>query len=405
MTLESHQVLPRGIRLIAYATGIRWIGWGMCEALIPVIAFSITGTYAGAGILAGISNTIFFVFFIPVGILFDRADIRKVLIAGLLLFMISSTGYFFAGMTRLAYFFVIAEIATAFAILIDVIGRSAYIRKTALFGGMSSAYGFSEAVNNLGTITGVTIGIFLSRFVDPYFLFLEVPPTTLVTAWIFYALLPPHQQMVAPTVTTNIPILQRCRRYLVEAIGAIKNWNIQTRALLLLLLLCSSLLSIGMFIFPIHFFAEGAGTDKVFLAFGLSALPFVFSTYLGSFADRWKHRALLVGLASSALTLFILSFVSSVAAQLICIFLLSLALILTQLTIEGLVTRGIKPDEYGLLSSFVENMKALGPLVGPISIGFLVTTLGMPLSFQLLGGVVMVVLISAGYFCLQKPNL
>ena len=53
-------VIPKGDKLVILATSIRWFGWGLFEALLPIFLFQFANTYAETGLLSSIYNILFF---------------------------------------------------------------------------------------------------------------------------------------------------------------------------------------------------------------------------------------------------------------------------------------------------------------------------------------------------------
>ncbi len=53
--------IPQGIRTMTLARGLRWLGWGLCETLIPVLIFSFSHTFVEAGIFRSIYDIVFLI--------------------------------------------------------------------------------------------------------------------------------------------------------------------------------------------------------------------------------------------------------------------------------------------------------------------------------------------------------
>ncbi len=54
----KHSELPYGVRIIAWTRAIRWVGWGLGEALIPIFIFSFSSTFAEAGFFRGVYDIV-----------------------------------------------------------------------------------------------------------------------------------------------------------------------------------------------------------------------------------------------------------------------------------------------------------------------------------------------------------
>ncbi|PIN74537.1 hypothetical protein COV18_06565 [Candidatus Woesearchaeota archaeon CG10_big_fil_rev_8_21_14_0_10_37_12] len=119
--------IPKDIRLLSWATAIRWIGWGVFEAFIPVFLFAFANSYAETGLLSSIYNVVF-LFMLPfVGLLADRVAAKSIILIGLIIYPFIGLSYFLAGATGIVLFVVIARALNGVSYAFYGIGSATYI--------------------------------------------------------------------------------------------------------------------------------------------------------------------------------------------------------------------------------------------------------------------------------------
>jgi MFS family permease len=129
MTIKLPQKIDQGIRIITWATGVRWFGWGLFETLFPVFLFSFSGSFAETGFFKSIYY-IFFLLAAPIaGLLADRIRATHVIILALCVYPFIGLSYFLAGFFGVSIFIVIARALNGAAYAFDVIGRHTYVRR------------------------------------------------------------------------------------------------------------------------------------------------------------------------------------------------------------------------------------------------------------------------------------
>ena len=119
--------IPRGIKIVTLARGIRWFGWGLCETLIPVLLFSFSHTYVEAGIFRSIYDVVFILALPFVSTLGDRIPAKSLILFALALYPLIGLSYFLAGALGLAVFIVFARALNGITWCSDRISYSTWL--------------------------------------------------------------------------------------------------------------------------------------------------------------------------------------------------------------------------------------------------------------------------------------
>ena len=126
---HRRRAIPAGVRLITFATTIRWIGWGFFEALLPIFIFSFADSYAETGLFSSVFDVMFLISLPAIGALADKVAAKTLIIIGLAMYPFIGIGYFLAGATGIAAFIVLTKALNGTAYALDSVGRSAYFMR------------------------------------------------------------------------------------------------------------------------------------------------------------------------------------------------------------------------------------------------------------------------------------
>src|SRR4051812_23862015 len=99
--------LSRGVRLVAAARAIRWIGWGFGEALLPIFFVQFSSSLTEAGLLQATMQMVFLIIFPLVGMLADTFPARTLLIAAALFYPFIGLSFYVAGISGLILFVIL----------------------------------------------------------------------------------------------------------------------------------------------------------------------------------------------------------------------------------------------------------------------------------------------------------
>jgi predicted MFS family arabinose efflux permease len=364
--------------VISVATGIRWIGWGMCEGLIPVFFFTYLHSYAAAGTFDAFGRIFFFLAFPAAGVLADRMSLKTFLLIGLLFFVGDSVGYVLTGLTGLVIFAGIANLLDGVAVVSDVIGRSTYVRRHGAREHASFLFGFMDAFVNAGWLLGMVLAYLLVDRLGMLWMFAAIGPTTLMTFVLYWVLLPREP---ARKRDRDEPAAVSFASY-AEVWRQLRAWPGDLRLSTAAMLLVYTLRTIGTFLLPITLYARGAGLQQIILVGIVFNLPVLFGAGLGRIADRLRGVAAVSGLLGTGIALAVLALSSSFPVQLACVLALNVAIVLTGLAIEGRITRGVGQEAFGRVTAIFEAIKDLGGLIGPVFLGLAIDLAGVPAVFS-----------------------
>jgi len=101
--------LSDGVKQIALARTIRWIGWGFGESLIPLFIFYFSRSFAEAGLFKSIYDIATLLTLPIIGAWADRTPAKSLIVVALLLYPLVGLSYFLAGVFGAAIFIVLAR--------------------------------------------------------------------------------------------------------------------------------------------------------------------------------------------------------------------------------------------------------------------------------------------------------
>ena len=362
--------IEEGVRLISWATSIRWFGWGFSEAFLPIFLFSFTHTYAETGIIRSIYGIVFIISIPIVSRLADTVASKKLLMTALFLYPFIALSYFFAGAYGIVAFIVLARIINGVTYAFDSIGRSTYIRTHASDSTIATSFGFIESLANFWWIIAVLISLMFVAYIPIYWLFLCIIPTSFV-AMIFVKKIPDIQN-TANTEKIKMPITTQYTDF----IKTIFSWNKKVKNLGILLFFVGVVTTIGEFFIPIYAYTQHVSLWKVALLTIFATLPLLLSSLLGIIADTYKYTVT-VGCLLLSLFLILLAGTSVFAIQLCLVFLLGICIQVINLSIDREVTFEVGKDKIGSLSGAFQGISQLSEIIGPIILGIIIDMYGM----------------------------
>jgi MFS family permease len=137
---------------MAWERTIRYIGWGFGETLVPVLLMSVTGTFAGAGLLNSTYDVVLLLALPLCGVLAERFPGKYLVIAGLLLYPLVGAFYFLAGAVGLMIFVVLARASNGVTWGLESIGIDTYFRRLTPGGSLASSFGWLDTLSEIAWI-------------------------------------------------------------------------------------------------------------------------------------------------------------------------------------------------------------------------------------------------------------
>ena len=172
--------IPLGVRVLTWATSIRWIGWGFGESLIPIFLFKFAKSYAETGLLRSAYDIAFIIMLPIVGILADRMRATTIILIGLLMYIFVGTGYWLAGISGMVIFIVAARFFNGIGYAMDAVGRETYFRRHVASKNLATAFGYFDTVADFWWIAASLFGIILVKFLSIGTMLLLITPAVIV---------------------------------------------------------------------------------------------------------------------------------------------------------------------------------------------------------------------------------
>lgn len=387
---------PEGVRLFMWSRLVRWLGWGFGEALIPVFIFSMSVSYAEAGLMGAIYSLALVLALPIVGALADRMSAKTLILAGLLAYPLVGLGYFLAGVTGVAAFIILARGINGITWALEGTGIDTYYRRTTNRACLSSSFGYIETWANLGWIGAALAGIFLIEYVPIHWLLLMVAPFALFALPIALKA-PADSPRMGQSPFSGLALYA-------AAFGELRGWNIHLHALAVLVLFMGAVATMVGFFIPIDAYVAGADLKMVILLGIVATVPMLFGYPLGRFADRYNKYVLLAfALIATALIMVALALFPQYWVKLVASFLLGVLIELLVVVGKAMVTTLGSEETYGLRGSLFESISTLGKLAAPLLIGISLDTLGFGNLSYIVAGIAAV--LAVGFIALERSSL
>lgn len=386
--IPKDKSLPRGIKIIAWARTIRWIGWGFGEALIPIFIFSFSSSFAEAGLFRSTYEIATLLALPIIGAWADRTSAKYLIIVALILYPLVGVSYFLAGLLGAAIFIVIARAMNGALWGLENIGVSTYYRRLANHNNLGSSFGYIETWSNFGWIIAALIGMYLVSFVPIHYLLLAISPTAIIA--LFVALRAPRD--ISKNGNGKSDSLVSSYR---KAFSEWKTWNNHLWLLGALVIFSAIIEALMWFFIPIDAYISGAKPAMVVLLVVIAAIPTLFGYTLGKIADKKnKYSLIAIGLFGIAVVMVGLAIFPNYAFKLIASFALGVLLELFAVIQKILVTTLGPAETYGQRGSAFESVATLGDLTAPLILGIALDVVGFTNVSTIIASVAIILCIS-----------
>src|SRR3989339_180276 len=330
--------IPEGIRILTWSTSVRWFGWGLGEAFVPIFLLSFSENFSETGLLASIYNITFFLSIPFAGYLADNIKIRSMILAGLIIYIFIGLGYFLAGATG--------------AIIFKVFGKF-------------------DVITNFWWIIAVIIGLLLVKFafLPIHWLLFFITPTSIISFLIVLRLKEGERNhnkgILFLKVYSNL-------------FRDIKNFSTGLKFILVLTFITGILSSVIYFFIPVFAYLNGDGLVNSTILALVYAMPILFGKILGKIADEKRENIYFISFSFVVLILVSLMFTKNYFLLLIIMFLSSAIFELISLTNKGMIARFADRTHLGEIDGSLNGVSAVGAVVGPLLFGFLLDSISQP---------------------------
>jgi len=371
--------VPKGVRIITWATAIRWIGWGFVEYLIPVFLFSFVGSYTETGLLGSIYSIVWLLVIPLIGYIANKISAKHIILMGLLIYPLISISYYLAGALGMVIFIVIARALNGLSFALDETGRDTYIRRHTENKKIATAFGFFETVTSFWWILAVLAGLVLITIFEIHELFLAIIPFTIIA--FFMILRMPKDVADKKDIHWKKYFSWKSYSRLIKEIAL---WGNNLKRLAITDFLSTFIFTVIEFFLPIFIFVQSDGNfQRVIILMLIYSIPGLFGSPLGMFADKLGKTTIPYAFAGIGILLIVLAMTSSFAIQLLAVFIISLLGLLFGLSMSSETTKATDEDHYGSLSSSLSEIGGVSAVIAPIVLGFTIDSAGI--SYTLIG--------------------
>ena len=384
--------IPIGVRVLTFATSIRWIGWGFAESLIPIFLFSFGHSHANAGILKSFYDIDFIIALPLIGVLADRMRGTTLILIGLGLYVFVGTGYLLAGITGLVIFIVIARFFNGIGYAFDSVGRETYFRRHTPKEKLATVFGYFDSVADFWWIAAALFGIILVKFFPIHWLLFLITPTVLIAMAIVWRFRSKEKDAIISKTGDAVRFRDIPREFL--------SWNWKLKLITAFNFFSSIVGATVGFFLPIQVYTEGAGYVPVIVMGVVMTLPALMGWVLGDLFDQKGVRVFGYGLLGLAILLAGLGFVTGYAWQIAIGFFIGIIIELLWVGSQELMTLHSNPDHFGRMDGIMRSIDDMGALIGPIIAGVMIDLWGNHMMYLALS--LMVIVLAVIFFAGSK---
>ncbi len=357
-------LLPYGVRMFAWVRAIRWIGWGLGEALLPVFIILFSRTFAEAGLFSSSVDIAALVSLPIIGVWADKVPAKRLVLWSLLLYPLVGISYFLAGVLGLALFIILARVVNGFTWEMENVGIETYYRRGVDSARISTSFGYLDTWAHMAWIGAAFIGMLLVTVMPIYYLLLGIAPFAIIAY--FLALKAPKDRMSG--VSNNDP--PSLIRSYGKALGGLRAWSMDLWLLGALVLFSAMISALMYFFIPINAYLTGANLPMVVLITVFGATPALFGYHLGRIADaRDRYGLIALGLIGFAVVSVGLVLLPTYWFKLVAMFLMGIILELFYVIQNSFITILGPAETYGERGSAFESIAILGDLGAPLVLG------------------------------------
>lgn len=364
--------IPQGIRLISWATAVRFAGWGFVEVFVPIFLLSFVNNYAETGLLKSIYDIVFLLALPVISRLADHVSSKKIILSGLVLYPLIALCYYFAGLYGAVALVIIARCINGLSFALDSVGKKTYMRRYA-HGHIGVIFGYFDTLSNFWWLAASAFSLILIKYFPVHELFLLIIPTTLVAIFLITRI--PHERKEKSTVPRSF--LKEVLIDYKQMFLFIKHWTFEQKYITLLYAFMGVLYIVIIFFIPLVSFANNQSYTLIFLLTLFATLPYLFGVPLGFLADKANIVSLRGVIFVGACLLVVIPFLHSLWQILVAVFIVSVCIYYAMLILERCATIHETRSHMGSLSGAFLSISQMAQIVAPICIGFLIDAVSL----------------------------
>jgi predicted MFS family arabinose efflux permease len=375
-----NQKIHTGVRRISLATGIRWMGWGLTDALFFVFIFSFAGSYAETGLISSVYSIVFLIVTPLIGVVTNHMRAKTIILTGVLMYPFIGLSYYLAGLWGMVTFVILARLLNGIAYALDSVGRVTYVRRHTPKEHIGSALGYMKSVANFFWVSAMLLSIVLVKYFEIHELFLFVIPTSIIAFFIMWSI--PQDEL---DNSENKWLKYVSPKVYISSIQEFIMWKKGMKIMMFFNFIAFGSYSVVRTFVPIFIFISGDDLTRVIIFMMVFSLPAVFGISLGWLADRSNKIHLAISLLVMGLSIFIFSYTTIFVVQLIMLFLFSLIVEYLVYFVDSFMTKAGDDRHYGSITSIVSEVGELASIAGPILMGFVLDAYGEGTTFAVMG--------------------
>lgn len=381
------------MRVLTLATSIRWVGWGFAEALLPIFIYSLSSTFAEAGLIRS-TYEIGLILALPlIGIAADRVRASTLVLIGLFIYFFIGASYLLAGITGMVVFIMIARFTNGIAYALDSVGRATYLRRHTAPEKVATVFGYFDTVANFWWIIAALVGIVLIQYIPiPILLFMITPGAMIafVIVWRF-----------RKKGSEKIPSKEAIT---LQPSKSASEWSWALKSLTALNFFIFASASVVAFFIPIEAYTEGASLAMI-VVFGIIAtIPSLFGWGLGKFFDVNGKRSLIYGTICFAVAIALIPLFGGYVWKLVIAFIIGIILEFLSVGTSELVTLHTSSEHFGKVSGIMRSISNVGSMVGPLAVGVALDSFGVTSPYIVLAIILFVVTLIYAWVSAQKTT-
>lgn len=332
--------IPKEIKTISWYTSIFYFWRWFAEAFIPVFLFSFVSSYAQTWMLKSVYDIVFFISAPIVWYLADRISTRKIILVWLCFYPLIWLNYFFAGVTSVAAFIVIARILNWISYSLMSVGRGTYLYHYAP-GKIATSLWFFNSLTNRSWISAILISMLLIKRLPLHVLFLAIIPCS----------------MIALLIARKLPEINKQSKKIHLNFSIYKNIfkNIMTRQpklriVMMLGVLTTMIFTAFEFFVPIEIYQNSHNLYQIAIFAIVLAIPSALWALFGHKIDVDHGRWFIISCIVIVALLIVSMFITQFRWYLIAIFIFWIAIEIIEMERSKLIGKYWTDGSYGNIS-------------------------------------------------------
>jgi len=362
----------RKIYLLYVVTTLFWFSMYIYIPMLPTYIKSLGASYFVVGLILGCYGAGQLLLRVPIGIISDRLNKRKVFISlGLVAALVSSLGlYLFTNPMLILIFRSFAGVAAAFWVIFTVLYSSYFVESEA-----TKAVGVLNAFCNGGTLFGLLFGGFIVRSYGIKATFSVSILIAVIGLILSFAISEKKVERKPAEVKELLMVVRDSNFITVSAIGVI----------------CQFVSFATVYGFtPVVAKNLGASNFQIAMLTAISVLPSVIGSALSGsyFAKKFgENKTMVYGLILAALSCAVIPFAPNMTVLFISQFLGGFGTGTVFPLLMGLSIKNVSSDKRATAMGIFQAVYGLGMFMGPTVVGALTDGVGIKWGFITIGAV------------------